>query len=688
MAFYPKATALNGWHPGEVLMQRKLGYEQAPGLDQMWHYIYAEMTDQQRIFHTSNLHFLPVVTLDKKGRPWSSVLAAGDGQIGWIQSIKPKSKSRLEMKPKVWVGDPFWENVEPFGEEGSDGVLFAGIGVEVSTRRRNKLAGKILSLERKEEDREVTLTAHAYENTGSVSRSQSILHHTNCCPCSRNCPKYIVVRSVEPHPDTHPVIVHDKLEMEASDRLPAEVISFIHTQDTLWFGSACISSSPKFPSHLGINHRGGRPGYARVKPSDGRTLVLPDLSGNRFMSSLGNIEVTPVASVTIVDWETGDILYLTGDAVNLVGADAEKVMPMQKALTELRVTGYRFVKDAVPVRQKVGVQAEVSPYSPPVKLLREELEAQGVEILAGGNGDIPQAKLEKVELHSPTIATFTFSSSVPLRIRPGQAIILDFKRFLGTPEYQHMAESRPSSVNDDFIRTWTVSSTHLPVQEGKDGESGKTTFELTMKEKEGGVVTGALFRLVWRCQEMGREVATVNLQAGIVGVSGEFYLDLEQPLYVSGSDLELGPPRKLVWAAGGIGITPFLTMLRALVTSPAPSVHSKPWDITFLLSTREPEVLLPLLAKVYTANAASNVRLQLHVFTQKRVPDVDWHAPCELVVHKGRLGAEWFREEKDALKGREAYICGSQGFENVVLDALVQEVGLEKDKVRKEGFAY
>lgn len=504
---------------------------------------------------------------------------------------------------------------------------------------------------------------------------------------SRNCPKYITVRSVEPHPDTHPLVVHDKFDLDSSpDRLPSDVVDFIHAADTIWLGSVFASSSPNYPSHLGMNHRGGRPGWVRVKPFDGRTLVLPDWSGNRFMSTLGNIEATPVASVTIVDWETGDILYLTGDAVNLVGDDAEKVMPMQKALTELKVTGYRFVKDALPVRQRAGVEVEMSPYNPPVKLLREELEAQGVEILGGSDGSMPQAKLEKVKLHSPTIATFTFRPSVPLRIRPGQAIILDFKSLLGTPRYKHMAVDKPSSVNDDLIRTWTVSSYHPPLSPTEEEEQDyPPTFDLTMKEKEGGLVTGALFKFARWFNDQGVDPATQNVQAGIVGISGEFYLDLEEAH--SSTDLA-STSRRLVWAAGGIGLTPFITMLRALATSPSPSVRSRPWDIVFLLSTREPEILLPLIAEVYTGAALSNVRLHLHVFINEAISRVPSELPCELTFHKGRLGPVWFKQEKEILKGREAFLCGPPTFENIVIDALVQEVGLEKGMIQKEGFAY
>jgi hypothetical protein len=64
--------------------------------------------------------------------------------------------------------------------------------------------------------------------------------------------------------------------------LPDDLISFIHESDTTFFGTAYIAlpqERQKNPSHLGMNHRGGRPGFIRVNPSDQRTLVLPDLSG-------------------------------------------------------------------------------------------------------------------------------------------------------------------------------------------------------------------------------------------------------------------------------------------------------------------------------------------------------------------------------------------------------------------------
>ncbi|KAJ6590317.1 hypothetical protein B0H10DRAFT_2092476, partial [Mycena sp. CBHHK59/15] len=43
-----------------------------------------------------------------------------------------------------------------------------------------------------------------------------------------------------------------------------------------------------------MNQRGGRAGFIRVVHSDGRTGGDPHLSGNRFMTSLGNIHAARI----------------------------------------------------------------------------------------------------------------------------------------------------------------------------------------------------------------------------------------------------------------------------------------------------------------------------------------------------------------------------------------------------------
>lgn len=132
-------TLLHGWHRGERAIQEKLGFAEA--VTMAYTLIKGEMPDQHREFHTTRLPFIPVVTLDAQGRPWTSIFAGHSGEPGFASSPTP---SRLDMDIRVWNGDPFLENAKLF-----DGkrMLIAGIGIEFSTRRRNKFAGYITHME-------------------------------------------------------------------------------------------------------------------------------------------------------------------------------------------------------------------------------------------------------------------------------------------------------------------------------------------------------------------------------------------------------------------------------------------------------------------------------------------------------------------------------------------------------------
>lgn len=409
-----------------------------------------------------------------------------------------------------------------------------------------------------------------------------------------------------------------------------------------------------------MNARGGLPGFIRVSPCDGRTIVLPDYSGNRFVSSLGNIESTGLAAFTIVSFETGDILYLTGKAENLVGPPALKIMARHASITTMHVTDYTLVKDALPIRQKVGTAVERSPYSPKIKYLLGE---------PGGGGDDSgqhKAVLKRAVQLSSDLAIFTFQIKAKtgaggLRIHPGQAIVLDFMDWVGPPEYHHMANSAPSSINDDRVRTWTVSSAH----EEKDA----TWFELTMREMKSGAVTGALFDALrgHPSNKWGSPVVfDGSVAAEVVGITGDFFLDHGKT--------------DLLWAAGGIGVTPFLSMFAALVER-GPSIDG---DITLALSTREPEIMLELMQHSLS-KISSSVNVQIDIFT-----NVDLVEPHNIIsrenvhvlIHKGRVGKDYWLSTPTS---KTVFICGPSAFGDSAIEGL-RAAGLPMSQIHREGF--
>lgn len=141
--------ALHGWHPGEVAIQRKLGY--ADAVRDHWSIVGSFMPQQHRTFHTSNLPFIPITTLDDDGRPWGSIVSGSTGAIGFVKS--PDART-LSIHARIWDGDPLldtsraWANLKSPQDAFAERFLTAGLGIEFSTRRRNKFAGLIRGMQR------------------------------------------------------------------------------------------------------------------------------------------------------------------------------------------------------------------------------------------------------------------------------------------------------------------------------------------------------------------------------------------------------------------------------------------------------------------------------------------------------------------------------------------------------------
>ncbi|KAL5003285.1 hypothetical protein BDV10DRAFT_154605 [Aspergillus recurvatus] len=635
------ATALQGWHPGETKLHNLLHFP--PPIAAGYTAIESQLREQHRVFHTSKLPFMPLTVIDKDGRPWAGIAAGSSGDIGFVGSPDLKT---LIFGVKVWAGEPLAELLGGWNEKAAgDRLLTAGLGIEFSTRRRNKFAGAIRDVRADAGDGEYVVGVEVKEALG-------------------NCPKYINTRQLIPHPNTNPTMAHHVARMPGNPRLPSEVTDMVASADTVFIASVYRSdpaTASRFPSHAGMNARSGLPGFIRVLPSDGRTLVLPDYSGNRFLSSLGNIEASGLAGFTIVDFESGDVLYLTGNARNVVGEEVGTIMKRHSGcITLLEVTAYTLVRDALPVRQARGSEVGRSPYSPKVKYLVEEAGVQGAV------RPNHRAALETARHLSCDLAVLRFKvvsdkcGSARLSIRPGQAIVLDFMDWLGPPQYRHMADNAPGSINDDRVRTWTVSSAH----EGRE----VSWFELTMREMKGGAVTGALFDILRKHpQKPGKRVQIEHaVVADIVGVTGDFVL----------SEKEINA----LWVAGGIGITPFLAMLDALGSRG----ERTSGDVAFALSTREPDTMLGLVRNSLSkVPKAVGVRIDLftHAPVKTDVEELNTEN-LRISLHSGRIGPQYW---KAVSTDKDVFICGPNAFGDAAVEGL-RAVGVPNEKIHREGF--
>ncbi|KAI0793556.1 oxidoreductase [Fomes fomentarius] len=387
------------------------------------------------------------------------------------------------------------------------GRMIGGLTFDLVTRKRVKLYGRMVvaSLGRsKTKDGIMQLVVRIEQSLG-------------------NCPKYLNSKIITP------VAPQPKLA-STSPVLTTEAHALINKADMFFIASHNANHD------MDVNYRGGLAGFVRIVPSSPTTLVYPEYSGNRLYQTLGNLHNNPKAGFCFLDFTTGDVLYLTGTTKVHIGRAAADLLPHSNVAVSFAVTGARFVRRGLPFRGKPVESSDqgVSPYNPPVwclaaegSLLSQTVQAPRVAVT-----------LTSKELITPTVARFTFTLDRPARIVPGQWVALDASEEL-YQGYSHMRDDDPKSLNDDIVRTFTVtgaSGWHVPFS---------TSFDIMVRRK--GPVTGRLFASSARAPPALR----------VVGFGGDFR--------VSSS-----PGRGEAWgAACTVGVTPLLAALFGGMLEPA-----------------------------------------------------------------------------------------------------------------------
>jgi predicted pyridoxine 5'-phosphate oxidase superfamily flavin-nucleotide-binding protein len=268
------------WHAGELALQASVGMaermaEVGPRV------IRDHMPDQHRAFF-EQLSWLVVGALDDSGMPWASVL---EGSPGFVHSPDPRV---LRVGAVPAVQDPLSRCLH-------DGTALGLLGIELHTRRRNRMNGTTML-------REGGLDVGVMESFG-------------------NCPQYIQKR-VTADASTHgedgervrtPPVSSRAATLSADDR------SVIAHADTFFVASGVLPRHGADAARVDVSHRGGRPGFVKV---EGNCLTVPDFSGNRHFNTLGNLLLNPQAGLLFVDFESGDLLHVGGD-VELVPDGSE-----------------------------------------------------------------------------------------------------------------------------------------------------------------------------------------------------------------------------------------------------------------------------------------------------------------------------------------------------------------------------
>jgi ferredoxin-NADP reductase/predicted pyridoxine 5'-phosphate oxidase superfamily flavin-nucleotide-binding protein len=261
------------FHLGEQAIQKRLGV-----FNEIGHWasqvVRPFMPEQHRDSY-SELPFLVAAARDAGGRPWATLLT---GAPGFTRSPDP---SRLVLETRPVEGDAL-------GDQLVSGSQLGLLGIELATRRRNRVNGVIESP-----------TQSSICDVGAI---QLVVDQA-----FGNCPQYIREREWRfvPKASTAP-------ETLRSERLDERMRERIEAADTFFIATG-HQGDGSAPSHgMDASHRGGAPGFVRVEGE--RRIVFPDYAGNNHFNTIGNLVVDSRVGLLFVDFETGGMLQLTGHA--------------------------------------------------------------------------------------------------------------------------------------------------------------------------------------------------------------------------------------------------------------------------------------------------------------------------------------------------------------------------------------
>ncbi|KAK2730930.1 hypothetical protein FQN55_005278 [Onygenales sp. PD_40] len=604
------------WHQGEEAMHKLMHvpYSENPS---------APYLTPGAAYLAQKSPLIALGTVDNQGRPWTTLWGGNPGFAAPVAQSVIGVRTFVDKKYDPVVEALFGgkDNGEVVKEEG-DGRLMAGLPVDMENRRRVKLMGRMMggalaglkSMDPAEQGKE---PEHAGEAQLVMKIEESL----------GNCPKYISRKHITPAVPK-PNLISD------SPELPPGAVELLSQADTLFISSIHENS-------MDTNIRGGPPGFVRLVSNgpDGAVIAYPEYSGNRLYQTLGNLKTTPLAGYVFPNFETGNVLYVTGRADILVGKDAAALLPRSNLALRVTVTGARYVENGLPFRGHAG---DPSPYNPQVRYLTTEKPAPSAQ---GSDRTSTTATLIKKEILTPSIGRFRFKisdPSAPGKWTPGQYATLSFQNELDMG-YSHMKDDDPTSINDDYIRTFTISS--YP-----SGNLTESEFEITVRKK--GNVTRHLF--------MSSERSGLDIE--LRGYGGEFRFE----------DKPAGKTTTLTFIAGGIGITPLIAQLPGIDISRLQLFWSVAvQDLGLVLDTYRQFPELPTSTTLFVTGTDRDL-------SEEERANLASVSGSGTRVHRRRLG----QRDLDVPQAEEWYLCAGTGLKAVVLNWLAGK------KVVYEDFNY
>lgn len=380
-----------------------------------------------------------------------------------------------------------------------------------------------------------------------------------------NCPKFIQRRNL-------------KIEETAfSERMPEASFGIDLTQDhidmmvqsdSFYVSSASLlkdNDSGAEAYSLDASHRGGLPGF--IKVLDKNTLLIPDYPGNSLFNTLGNLHLYAKAGIIFVDFDNARVLQLSGSANILWDKEDETNHASgTKRFWQLFVETWQETKIPKGIN---GYFQDYSPHNPREKKVKADNDIDPNKPL--------NLRVLKVEQKSPRINLYRLGA-----IEGAKEDVIQGK---------HKAQVLPPFD----------AGAHLPIEVTlADGKTVLRHYSILSSVKERGFYDIAVQR-----EEVGRGGSKV--------IHDRFELGSIVQVLPPKNEFPLGQDNNhKVLIAGGIGMTPILSMLRDLVAQDKSfEIHYSARHETDLAFKAEVHALAADKAFFYTSQDEQGNRLDL-----------------------------------------------------------------------------
>lgn len=577
-------TASPYFHEGEIAVQKRAGsYESMLQVGPIS--IRPFMPDQHRQFF-EQIPFVVIGSVDAAGWPWASILTGG---AGFMQSPTP---TRLTLEAAPLTDDPLAQAL-------SENTPLGLIGIEIGTRRRNRMNANVVSVA----DGKVAL---------DVVQSFG------------NCPQYIQTRDLKMlrAPDS----AVDRKPTEYFTELDDAAQAFVAQADTFFVSSSVTPEKDPVTEGVDVSHRGGRAGFVKV---NGNHLTIPDYAGNRFYNTLGNFLVNPKAGITFPDYATGDVLMLTG-SVEILWEDHPDLAHFKGA-----ERGWRFTLDhGMRIHDALPFRAEFEAWSPNSLMTDDWTTAQARAQAEALRDAWRPLRVAAIKDESRSIRSFTFE---PVDEMP----LLEFEAG------QHLTLRITPDGNGPRLRNYTVSSApgDLP---------GDLGYRISVKREDKGVVSQYL-----------HDQVQVGDVIDVRAPKGNFYID--------GSET-----RPAALFAGGVGVTPILSMTRHVLNESLRARFTRPLTIFHAAHTTADRAF----EQEFRAAAKDHAE-EIRYFSVIGAPQEGEKAGEDFDV-AGRITAQTIKSGL-ALDDYDCFLCGPLSFMQGVYTAL-RSLGVPDARIFAEGF--